>query len=84
VASAATGSGGWSGSEARNAKREALAGPPRSRESGASAARTARPDGENPAIVRYRPRRLHKKRTKYKPGITTSSHGKIYATAVIA
>jgi hypothetical protein len=29
-------------------------------------------------------RRLHKYRTKYNPGITTSSHGKIYATAVIA
>jgi hypothetical protein len=25
----------------------------------------------------YRPRRLHRNRTKYKPGITTSSHGKI-------
>jgi hypothetical protein len=32
----------------------------------------------------YRPRRLHKNRTRYNPGITTNSHGKMYATAVIA
>ena len=32
----------------------------------------------------YLPRRLHKNRTKYNPSITTRSHGKIYATAVIA
>src|SRR5882757_4362573 len=34
--------------------------------------------------LNHRPRRLHKNRTRYSPGITTSSHGKMYATAVIA
>jgi hypothetical protein len=32
----------------------------------------------------HRPLLLHKNLTRYNPGMTTSSHGKIYATAVIA
>jgi hypothetical protein len=36
------------------------------------------------ASTNYRPLLFHKNLTKYKPGITTNDHGKMYATAVIA